>query len=416
MVVLAGTGGYGAYLATTASGFLDSVFVAGPSEPPIDGRYNILLLGGDAGPDRDGLRPDSITRASSIDAETGQAVTHRPPAQPRVTCRSPTDSPLAAVYPEGYGSIDGCEVDVCLLNSIYTEVELMSPEMYPDAVAEGSEPGIEAHARRRRGRHRAHDPVLRAHRHAGLRSSSSTPSAASTINGRGRGPDRRADETTTSASAEWIEPGAQHLDGYHALWYARSRYGTSDYDRMAAPARSCRRRSSQQFNPANVLTKFQEVAAAGAQVVKTDIPQAMLGYFVDLASKTKELPIIDGRPRARERRRSEDPDYDYIRQLVAAAVAPPHRGAGRGLTSPRARPVRQRSACSCQTRSAGVAPAERPARSAPATESRSATASCSTTAVIGRRESVDVPAADADGHREARRRRRPRRRRACRSG
>ncbi|MEZ5160411.1 MAG: hypothetical protein R2709_06455 [Marmoricola sp.] len=38
-----------------------------------DGRFNILLLGGDSGSDRWGLRADSITVAS-IDAETGHTV------------------------------------------------------------------------------------------------------------------------------------------------------------------------------------------------------------------------------------------------------------------------------------------------------------------------------------------------------
>ena len=32
----------------------------------------------------------------------------------------------------------------------------------------------------------------------------------------------------------YIQPGAdQHLDGYHALWYARGRYGADDYQRMS---------------------------------------------------------------------------------------------------------------------------------------------------------------------------------------
>ena len=320
MVAISGTAAYGAYLATTASGFLSSVFVAGPSEPPIDGRYNFLLLGGDAGPDRDGLRPDSIT-VVSVDAETGQAVTI---GLPRNLEDVPFDegSPLAAAYPEGYGSIDGCEVDVCLLNSIYTEVELVSPEMYPDAVAQGSEPGIEAMRDAAEGDHRAPDPVLRAHRHAGLLRSHRRARRRHD-DGRepvpmGAGHDEEGNEV---AITEWIEPGAQVLDGYHALWYARSRYETSDYDRM-------QRQSQLQeailaaVQPGNVLAKFQAIATAGAQVVKTDIPQGMLGYFVDLASKTKELPItrlalvppeVD----------PEEPDWEYIRQLVATAVAPP---------------------------------------------------------------------------------------------
>jgi polyisoprenyl-teichoic acid--peptidoglycan teichoic acid transferase len=320
MVAVSGTAAYGAYLATTASGFLSSVFVAGPSEPPVDGRYNIMLLGGDAGPDRDGLRPDSIT-VVSIDAETGQAVTI---GLPRNLEDVPfdEDSPLASAYPDGYGSIDGCEVDVCLLNSIYTEVELVSPEMYPDAVAQGSEPGIE-------GMRDAAEGItglqIQYYVLIDMQGFSDLIDALGgvtmTVENRvpmGAGHDEEGNEV---AITEWIEPGTQVLDGYHALWYARSRYETSDYDRMQRQAQ-LQEAMLQQFNPGNVLSKFQAVAAAGAQVVHTDIPQSMLGYFVDLASKTKELPVsrvalvppeID----------PEEPDWEYARQLVAAAVTPP---------------------------------------------------------------------------------------------
>jgi polyisoprenyl-teichoic acid--peptidoglycan teichoic acid transferase len=320
MVAISGTAAYGAYVATTASGFLSSVFVAGPSEPPIDGRYNFLLLGGDAGPDRDGLRPDSIT-VVSVDAETGQGVTI---GLPRNLEDVPFDegSPLAEAYPEGYGSIDGCEVDVCLLNSIYTEVELVSPEMYPDAVAQGSEPGIE-------GMRDAAEAItglqIQYYVLIDMQGFSDLIDALGgvtmTVENRvpmGAGHDEEGNEVEIT---EWIEPGTQVLDGYHALWYARSRYETSDYDRMQRQSQ-LQEAILQQFNPGNVLAKFQAVATAGAQVVKTDIPQGMLGYFVDLASKTKELPItrvalvppeVD----------PEEPDWEYIRQLVSSAVAPP---------------------------------------------------------------------------------------------
>ena len=320
MVAISGTAAYGAYVATTASGFLSSVFVAGPSEPPIDGRYNFLLLGGDAGPDRDGLRPDSIT-VVSVDADTGQAVTI---GLPRNLEDVPFDegSPLAEAYPEGYGSIDGCEVDVCLLNSIYTEVELVSPEMYPDAVAQGSEPGIE-------GMRDAAEGItglqIQYYVLIDMQGFSDLIDALGgvtmTVENRvpmGAGHDEEGNEVEIT---EWIEPGAQVLDGYHALWYARSRYETSDYDRMQRQAQ-LQEAILQQFNPGNVLAKFQAVATAGAQVVKTDIPQGMLGYFVDLASKTKELPItrIALVPPEVD---PEEPDWEYIRQLVATAVAPP---------------------------------------------------------------------------------------------
>ncbi len=316
LVVTSGTAAYGAFLAGTASTFVSDVFVAAPPEPPIDGRYNIMLLGGDAGPDRDGLRPDSITLVS-VDAATGAATTI---GLPRNFLYAPfvEGSPMAAKYPNGYGADDGCEVDVCLLNSIYTEVELVSPEMYPNAVAEGSEPGIEA----------MRDAV------EGITGLTVQYYALIDMQGFSELVDAlggvdvtvetavpiHSDETFTTV-AEWIGPGVVHLDGYHALWYARSRHDTTDYDRMARQ-RQIMQAILEQFSPGNVLTKFQDIARAGAQVVKTDIPQATLGYFVDLASKTRSIPVTTVELVPSNDVDPEDPDFAYIREIIAAAVAP----------------------------------------------------------------------------------------------
>ncbi len=90
----------------------------------------------------------------------------------------------------------------------------------------------------------------------------------------------------------WIEPGVQTMNGYTALWYARSRYTTSDYDRMARQ-RQLQEAILRQFDPANVLSKFQAIAQASTQVVRTDIPQPMLGRFVELAKKAREFDIAD---------------------------------------------------------------------------------------------------------------------------
>ena len=317
MVVLSGGAGYAAYLATATSGFLNSVFVAGPSVPPVDGRYNFLLLGGDAGPDRDGLRPDSIT-VVSVDAETGKATMIGLPRDLHFM-PFPEDSPLHAVYPEGYGAIDGCEVDVCMLNSVYTEVELKSPDMYPNAVAEGSEPGIEAMMDAVSGAlgiPLQYYVLVDMHGFAQLIDALGGVDITVTE----RVP-IHADETFTDV-LEWIEPGEHHMNSYYALWYARSRHGTSDYDRMQRQ-RQLQEAILEQFNPANVLTKFQGIAESSADVVRTDIPQSMLGYFVDLALKTKTLPIDRIELIPDNGIDPEDPDYDYIHTMVHDALWPP---------------------------------------------------------------------------------------------
>ena len=127
------------------------------------------------------------------------------------------------------------------------------------------------------------------------------------------------DEQLNNVS-EWIEPGMHHMDGFHAQWYARARHGSSDYDRMARQ-RQLQDAILKQINPVNVVSKFQDIAKAGSQVMKTDIPQSMLGYFVDLGMKTRtqqvtqlELvpPTID----------PTDPDYTQIHRLVEQALSP----------------------------------------------------------------------------------------------
>jgi anionic cell wall polymer biosynthesis LytR-Cps2A-Psr (LCP) family protein len=111
------------------------------------------------------------------------------------------------------------------------------------------------------------------------------------------------------------------MNGYTAQWYARSRESTSDYDRMARQ-RVLEDAMLKQFNPVNVATKFQDIAKAGQQVVKTDIPQSMLGYFVDLGMKTRKLPVqnLELVPPTID---PSDPNYDQIHEMVHKAVTPP---------------------------------------------------------------------------------------------
>jgi anionic cell wall polymer biosynthesis LytR-Cps2A-Psr (LCP) family protein len=122
--------------------------------------------------------------------------------------------------------------------------------------------------------------------------------------------------------AEWIEPGEQVMNGYYALWYARSRHGDSDYARMERQ-RQLQEAILQQFTPTNVLSKFQVIAEAGAQVVKTNVPESMLGYFANLAMKTKELPINTIELTPANNIVPENPDFDYIHELISTTLNPP---------------------------------------------------------------------------------------------
>lgn len=312
LVVTAGGAGFAAANAVSAIGVLDTVFSGGEIAAPVEGRYNILLLGGDAGPDRLGMRPDSIS-VVSIDAETGAAVIFGIPRNlERATFVE--DSPLWGPFPTGYD----CG-DECLVSYLYTYGQ-EHPDLYPDAEEKGSQPGIEATRDAAEGilgltiqyyvliDMQGFADLIDALGGVELTIAEDVPYGANTY-----------DDGTPAPPAGVIKAGTYVLPGWKALWYARSRYGTNDYIRMERQ-RQVQEAILRQFEPGNIALKFQAVAAAGAQVVSTDIPQPMLAHFVELGSKTRELPIeklnfvppeFDG----------VNPDFAYIQSRVDELTA-----------------------------------------------------------------------------------------------
>jgi LCP family protein required for cell wall assembly len=307
LIVVVGTAGYGVVVAGAARGVLVDVFGGGHYAEPIDGRYNIMLLGGDAGPDRIGLRPDSIS-VVSIDAASGAATII---GIPRNLALSPfsAGSPLYGPYPDGYD----CGND-CLISYLYTYGE-EHPDLYPDAVKNGSDPGVEA----------MRDAV------EGTTGLTMQYFALIDLQGFSQLIDALGGITLTvpekvligkngDAPIGSIPAGVQKMDGATALWYARTRYNTTDYSRMERQ-REVQEAILAQFDATTVVTKFQGIAKAGSQVVKTDIPQSMLPLFVELVQKTRALPLTKLELVPPEIV-THDPDYDLIHSLVAEAVKP----------------------------------------------------------------------------------------------
>lgn len=309
---------------------IGDIFVGAPAVAPVDGRYNILLLGTDAGADREGLRPDSISLVS-INAETGQSVIVGLPRE-LTEMPFPESSPMHELHPNGFcvppnafGEWDGCYT-TGYLNAIYSEVTDF-PDMYgglyPDAVSRGSSPGLEATKDAVTG---ATGLTVQFYVLLNMDAFSSIIDALGgvTVNVPEDLPIGGAiDEYTGELVGVegWIPAGEQHLNGFEAQWFARSRYGSTngDYDRMQRQ-RDLQAAMLAQLSPANVLLRFQEIAEAGAQLVKTDIPDSMLGRFVDLADKARaHTPVnVELVPPAVD---PEYPIYSDIHQMVADGVA-----------------------------------------------------------------------------------------------
>ena len=296
--------------AGVSAGALGSIFNQGGYTSPVDGRYNIMLLGADSGSDRFGLRPDSIS-VISIDATTGKTVNIGIPRNmQRVSFSS--GSPMLQVYPNGWT----CGID-CLINAIYKDVTDNHAELYPDAVKRGSTPGIEA----------TRDAVewvtgltIQSYVLIDMASFSALIDSLGgiDIDVKQRLPIGGQNDDASDAKG-WIEVGKQHMDGYHALWYARSRHTTSDYDRMKRQ-HEVEDAVLKQMEPANVLTRFQSIAGAGTRLLKTDIPAPMLATYVELATKArkqgiKALPLVP--PLVDQVR----PDFEAIRGKIRLTLA-----------------------------------------------------------------------------------------------
>ncbi|TQL48665.1 LytR family transcriptional attenuator [Homoserinimonas aerilata] len=309
LVAVAGGAAYAGHLAGVTRDTISSVFDSGDYAEPIDGRYNIMLLGGDAGPDRMGLRPDSIS-VVSVDAETGSTTIVGLPRNLEHATFS-AGSPLFDVWPTGYD----CG-DECLLGYLYT-VGMENSDLYPDAEAHGSNAGVEAMRDAVEG---VTGLTMQYYVLIDMQGFSDLVDALGGIDV--TVPERLAyGPVTATEPYGYFEAGPQHMGGESALWYARSRFDGNDFERMARQ-RQVQEAIIAQVDPANVVTKFEAVANAGAQVVKTDIPQVMLGLFVDMASKARGLPLntVEIAPPDVD---TANPDFEVIHSMVQGALLSP---------------------------------------------------------------------------------------------
>ena len=122
---------FAAHVVAVQKDFIAAMFTSGKVTSAHGGRFNVLLLGGDSGKTRWGLRPDSLTVAS-VDEETGRTMLF---GLPRNLQNFPfaKGSVMAEQFPHGYNCA------TCEINSLVTWADDHKPlfKGYPN-------PGIEA--------------------------------------------------------------------------------------------------------------------------------------------------------------------------------------------------------------------------------------------------------------------------------
>ena len=127
----------------------------------------------------------------------------------------------------------------------------------------------------------------------------------------------------------YVPAGVQHLDGDQALWFARSRRNSDDYDRMGRQ-RCLISALVAQKSPADIVAHFQQVTAAAAASITTNIPQSLLPALLALADEHRPVlrsvafdPDLPDPVADRGRFDPADPDVAFMRRVVRAALAPP---------------------------------------------------------------------------------------------
>ena len=357
MVLVVGGGAWtAADYAFITQDTVEVVFSAPPAHPGVgardvegddpwaaQARVNLLLLGSDAGADRIGSRTDSMIVAS-IDTRSGRTTLV---SMPRNLLKAPLapDSPLLARYPSGhFGDPDrACaqngpgETGQCMLTNLYNEAEAYAVD-HPGAYAKGVVPGreeIRGAVEQVVGLTIDHVIVI------DLKGFSLLIDAMGGLDinvknaGTGGplpiGGHVTADQRIVDVRA-WFEPGRQHLDGWHSLWYARSRAADNDTFRQARQ-RCVVQAIVEQVDPAEMVRQYPKLAKIARDNIYTDIPAQSLPAFVDLVERVQKARVNSVTLTLADGIEPWDPDYAKVHRLVRKGIAAPKPTTTRTPTS-----------------------------------------------------------------------------------
>ncbi|SFP95042.1 transcriptional attenuator, LytR family [Geodermatophilus dictyosporus] len=305
--------------AVAQQGLLDGVFADDRESATVDDavdpfgakeRVNVLLLGGDGGEGREGVRTDTVIVAS-LDTDTGATTLFSLPRNLE-DLPFPADSPLAELYPDGFDA--GSESE-SLLNAVYRN----GPAAHPDVLGPTDDPGadfLKLGVGEALGLHLDYFVLVNLDGFSRLVDAL----GGITVNVNYYVP-VNGNPGTGELPDSYIAPGPdQRMDGGTALAFARGRFGLTDYDRMDRQ-RCTISAIIEEADPITLLEQYQELAATTQDIVSTDIPRAALDDFVDLAFLVKDAEIrsvvfddsvID----------PAYPDYDRMRQIVQESITP----------------------------------------------------------------------------------------------
>jgi LCP family protein required for cell wall assembly len=290
---------FGAHLVGVQRSLILAVSGDGTVSGAHDGRFNVLLLGGDSGVGRWGLRPDSMTVAS-IDADTGRTVLI---SLPRNMKNFPfvKGSVMREQFPDGF--------DADYLNGVSTWAG-DNTELFPGS----DHPGVDATVMAIEG---ITGLKINYWAMVNLKGFKDLVDAVGgvTLNVRQPIPVGGLGDDVTG----YIQPGVRKLDGHDTLWFSRARDDSDDYSRMARQ-KCVMGAMLEQISPQTAVRHFADIASASSAMVSSNIPSSEFDHFVKLALKARSQkistlslvpPMID----------TADPDIRLIRTKVKNAIA-----------------------------------------------------------------------------------------------
>jgi len=274
-------------------------------------RVNVMLIGSDAGPNRTGVRPDAVIVAS-VDTQTGETVLFGIPRNLEDIPFS-AKNPLSEKYPDGYN----CGND-CLMEYVW-----MLGEENAD-LFETDDPGLAVTkdaASQILGLDIDYTTVVDLDGFQELVDAM----GGVTINVK----DRvcigcELVNGTVVGTTGYIEPGKQHLDGFEALWYSRSRAESKDGDFSRMRRQRCMVGALlDQVDPKTMVLRYPALAKTLEDNVRVDIPRQDLDEWADLVLRIQDADDIKSLPLTNQNIDVTDPDYAKIHAMVDKAVNPP---------------------------------------------------------------------------------------------
>lgn len=275
-------------------------------------RLNILLLGGDAGPGRRGLRTDTMIVASIHPISGDAALVGVPRNFGNVTLTDGTRVPVSQVgHVYGWGNrrsnqFEGHDPGAVAVADVISNITGLEIDHFVLVDLTGFAEAVDAFGGVRLDVQKPVDGPL-------------------------------YDIETGGYEMVTITPGAQHLDGAYALAYARARYGSSDYVRMGRQ-RCILASMAAQADLLDLFGRLGGVLDAVEANLVTDIPVDMIPDLIRLTPRvtTSGIRMVGFDATWRTGRTATGhpiPDIERIRAAVKATIENPESAQDFGATT-----------------------------------------------------------------------------------